>query len=107
MARHVAEGPAIYRPGACWSDLSSATSRCCAPTASADSSAWSANNHYNWLVTSWLDRARNAAIGWLRHPTLAPLRARTEPALAVRTMARNDGFDLSPVAARRYRFFIA
>ena len=66
------------------------------------------NNYYNWLVTSWLDpQLRNAAVGWLRHPTLAPLRARMEPASAVRTMARDDAFDLSPAAARRYRLFVA
>jgi putative sugar O-methyltransferase len=51
---------------------------------------------------------RNAIRHWLRHPHMATLRARMEPARGLRTMA-GDGraFDLSPRAGRRYRFFVA
>jgi putative sugar O-methyltransferase len=108
MRRHVAGGPAIYRPGAFWTDLLERNLAMLRADGIRRFKRTVSNNYYNWLVTSWLDpQLRNAAIGWLRHPSLAPLRARMEPAHAVRTMARGDAFDLSPAAARRYRLFVA
>jgi putative sugar O-methyltransferase len=108
MARHVAAGPEIYRPGAFWSDLLERNLAMLRADGIHRFKRTVSNNYYNWLVTSLLDpQLRGAIVGWLRHPTAAPLRARMEPASAVRTMARDDAFDLSPAAAGRYRFFVA
>jgi putative sugar O-methyltransferase len=108
MRRHVADGPAIYRPGAYWTDLLERNLAMLRADGIRRFKRTVSNNYYNWLVTSWLDpQMRGAVISWLRHPTLAPLRARMEPAHAVRTMVRDDAFDLSAAAARRYRLFVA
>jgi len=108
MRRHVAEGPEIYRPGAFWSDLLARNLAMLRADGIDRFKRTVGNNYYNWLVTSWLDpQLRGAIVGWLRHPSAAPLRGRMEPVSAVRTMARDDAFDLSPAAARRYRFFVA
>jgi putative sugar O-methyltransferase len=108
MRRHVAEGPAVYRPGAFWTDLLERNLAMLRADGIRRFKRTVSNNYYNWLVTSWLDpQLRNAVLGWLRHPSRDPLQARMEPAHAVRTMARDDAFDLSPVAARRYRLFVA
>jgi putative sugar O-methyltransferase len=108
MRRHVAEAPEIYRPGAFWADLLERNLAMLRADGIRRFKRTVSNNYYNWLVTSWLDpQLRNALVGWLRHPSRAPLRARMEPVSAVRTMARDDAFDLSPAAARRYRLFVA
>ena len=108
MRRHVATGPEIYRPGAFWSDLLERNLAMLRADGVERFKRTVSNNYYNWLVTSWLDpQLRGAIVGWLRHPRRASLEAEMEPARAVRTMARDDAFDLSPAAARRYRFFVA
>jgi putative sugar O-methyltransferase len=108
MRRHVEDGPEIYRPGAFWSDLLERNLDMLRTDGIRRFKRTVANNYFNWLVVSWLDpQLRRAVEGWLRRPSVAPLRARMEPVDAVRTMARDDAFDLSPAAARRYRFFVA
>jgi putative sugar O-methyltransferase len=108
MRRHVEAGPEIYRPGAFWSDLLERNLDMLRTDGIRRFKRTVANNYFNWLVVSWLDpQLRRAVESWLRRPSLAPLRARMEPVDAVRTMARDDAFDLSPAAARRYRFFVA
>lgn len=108
MRRHVAEGPEIYRPGAFWSDLLERNLAMLRTDGVRRFKRTVANNYFNWLVVSWLDpQLRRAVESWLRRPSTAPLRAQMEPVEAVRTMARDDAFDLPPGAARRYRFFVA
>lgn len=109
MRRHVTEAPAIYRPGAFWSDLIERNLEMLRADGVRSFKRTVSNNYYTWLVLAMPDpQMRNAIRHWLRHPHLATLRARMEPARDLRTMSgRGASFDLTPKAARRYRFFVA
>lgn len=106
MRRHVARSPEIYRPGAFWTDLLARNLEMLSSDGIRNFKRTVSNNYYNWLVVSLPDpQMRNAARRWLERPGLAPLRARMEDVDGLRTT--EGSFELSPKAARRYRFFVA
>lgn len=108
MRRHVGAAPEIYRPGAFWSDLLVRNIEMLRASGIRNLKRTVANNYFNWLVVSWADPQLHGAVRhWLRRPRLAPLSARMEPARALRTILQDCAVDLSPKAARRYRFFVA
>jgi len=107
MRRDVAAAPEIYRPGAFWEQLVEDNLDMLRREGIANLKRTVSNNYYNWLTVSLRDPQMQLALRrWLRHPSLAPLRGRMEPASGLRTMGRPDAFDLTAKAARRYRFFV-
>jgi putative sugar O-methyltransferase len=110
MRDHLAAAPEIYRPGAFWSELLERNLEMLRTDGVRNFKRTLGNNYYNWLVISLPDPQMRAAIRrWLQRPSLAPLRARIEPARELR-IAGQDGttnLELSSKSARRYRFFVA
>jgi putative sugar O-methyltransferase len=108
MRKGVENAPEIYRPGAFWDELIAVNGEMLATEGIANLKRTVSNNYYNWLVTSMRDpQVMNALIGWLKHPTLAPLVNRLEePVRGLRTTDRQRSFELSGVDAWRYKFFV-
>jgi putative sugar O-methyltransferase len=108
MRAGVDAGPEIYRPGELWDSLIAANLEMLRTDGIANFKRTVSNNYYNWLVTSPRnEQIQQAAKGWLRHPTIAPLTNRLqEPPSGLRTLDQEGSYALSAGAAWRYKFFV-
>ncbi len=107
MRRDVAASPEIYRPGAFWEDLLERNIEMLRSEGIANLKRTVSNNYYNWVVASLRDpQMQRAVTGWLRHPSIAALRNRMEPASGLRMLDREGTFDLKRRASWYQRFFV-
>jgi len=108
MRQGSAGAPEIYQPGEFWDGLISSNLEMLRTEGIANFKRTVSNNYYNWLVTSLRDPQISRALrGWLRRPTLAPLRNHLlGPATGLRTVDQASSYALSRSAGWRYKFFV-
>jgi len=105
MRAHVAAGPEIYRPGAFWSDLLEMNLEMLRTDGIENFKRTVSNNYFNWMVmVPWHPQWRAAAVRWLRYPRL--VRVTMERPEGLRLPLLEETFELSPVRAALYRFFV-
>jgi putative sugar O-methyltransferase len=107
MRAHVAAAPEIYRPGAFWADLIDTNLEMLRSEGIENFKRTVSNNYYNWVVADPRDpQVRLAIVRWLRQPSISALRTEMESTDGLRTLNREDRFELSSRAAFMYRFFV-
>jgi putative sugar O-methyltransferase len=107
MRSHVAAAPEIYRPGAFWAELIDANLEMLATDGVENFKRTVANNYYNWVVWDPRDpQIKRSIVRWMRQPNLSSLRTSMESQPGVRTLDRDDRYELTGPAAFSYRFFV-
>jgi len=108
MQRDVATGPEVYRPGAFWDELVAVNIDMIRTQGIDNLKRTVSTNYFNWLPLGLKDVQVQAAVRhWLRDPTVANLRIRTEPLAELRTCDRETTFSVNSTwRTWLYGFFV-